>query len=306
MPSILRNNSRFRRDQRQPPEEEEMWFNEEDDFDDVPTDTKMAPDLDNSISKSTKSSSPHTSNCVLTGKIMDKKADMINGPKSHHPQVTATPNAQQSQTPSTQTIVNSTNNNISVSNNSRKSSETVTSEEAVTTSTEEQEKEAQPEPKAQSEEATTPTVNAAKALAAALGEEEEEKSAPKTSSPVPQSEETQEEQHPPQLTPSSDTLNVDSSNSEEMAVTSEKVEEPVVVEAKSDEESCKKVRISRQTFTREHFSYLFLTFSSPSLTMSPAILMTTMTQMHRHTKEPAWNSSHQDFRVHKKNRIISK
>jgi hypothetical protein len=51
MPSILRNNSRFRRDQRQPAEEEEMWFNEEDDFDDVPTDTKIAPDLDNSISK---------------------------------------------------------------------------------------------------------------------------------------------------------------------------------------------------------------------------------------------------------------
>jgi hypothetical protein len=51
MPSILRNNSRFRRDQRQPPEEEEMWFNEEDDFEDVPTDTKITPDLDNSISE---------------------------------------------------------------------------------------------------------------------------------------------------------------------------------------------------------------------------------------------------------------
>lgn len=51
MPSILRNNSRYRRDQRQPPEEEEMWFNEEDDFEDVPTDTKIVPDLDNSISK---------------------------------------------------------------------------------------------------------------------------------------------------------------------------------------------------------------------------------------------------------------
>lgn len=51
MPSMLRGNSRFRRDQRQPPEEEEMWFNEEDDFEDVPTDTKTAPDLDNSISK---------------------------------------------------------------------------------------------------------------------------------------------------------------------------------------------------------------------------------------------------------------
>jgi hypothetical protein len=52
MPSILRNaTSRYRRDQRQPPEEEEMWFNEEDDFEDVSTDAKIAPDLDNSISK---------------------------------------------------------------------------------------------------------------------------------------------------------------------------------------------------------------------------------------------------------------
>lgn len=50
MPSILRNSSRYRRDQRQPPEEEEMWFNEEDDFEDVPAD-KISPDLDNSISK---------------------------------------------------------------------------------------------------------------------------------------------------------------------------------------------------------------------------------------------------------------
>ena len=49
MPSILRNNSRYRRDQRQPPEEEEMWFNEEDDFEDVPAETKIVPDLENSI-----------------------------------------------------------------------------------------------------------------------------------------------------------------------------------------------------------------------------------------------------------------
>jgi protein phosphatase-4 regulatory subunit 3 len=53
MPSILRNSSRYRRDQRQPPEEEEMWFNEEDDFEDVPAD-KISPDLDNSISKKIK------------------------------------------------------------------------------------------------------------------------------------------------------------------------------------------------------------------------------------------------------------
>lgn len=51
MPSILRNSSRYRRDQRQPPEEEEMWFNEEDDFDEVSTDKITSPDLDNSISK---------------------------------------------------------------------------------------------------------------------------------------------------------------------------------------------------------------------------------------------------------------
>lgn len=48
MPSILRNSSRYRRDQRQLEEEEEMWFNEEDDFSDVPT-TKVNPELDNSI-----------------------------------------------------------------------------------------------------------------------------------------------------------------------------------------------------------------------------------------------------------------
>lgn len=51
MPSILRNNSRYRRDQRQPAEEEEMWFNEEDDFEDVATDTKTT-DLENSLSES--------------------------------------------------------------------------------------------------------------------------------------------------------------------------------------------------------------------------------------------------------------
>lgn len=46
MPSILRNSSRYRRDQRQPPEEEEMWFNEEDDFEDA-TEGKLVPDLEN-------------------------------------------------------------------------------------------------------------------------------------------------------------------------------------------------------------------------------------------------------------------
>lgn len=48
MPSILRNSNRFRRDQRQLEEEEDMWFNEEDDFTDVPT-TKISPELENSL-----------------------------------------------------------------------------------------------------------------------------------------------------------------------------------------------------------------------------------------------------------------
>lgn len=48
MLSNLRN-SRYRRDQRQPAEEEEMWFNDEDDFEDVPA----TSDLDNSISELT-------------------------------------------------------------------------------------------------------------------------------------------------------------------------------------------------------------------------------------------------------------
>lgn len=60
------------------------------------------------------------------GKIVDKKAELVNGPKSHHIQVTQSPN-QLLQEPATQTTVNSTNNNSSVSNNNRKSTETVTS-----------------------------------------------------------------------------------------------------------------------------------------------------------------------------------
>lgn len=249
MPSILRNNSRFRRDQRQPPEEEEMWFNEEDDFEDVPTDTKIAPDLDNSISKKVFISFERVKfkkicHFNFKGKIMDKKADMINGPKSHHPQVTPSPNVQQpQQTPPTQTIVNSTNKNISVSNNNRKSSETVTS------SPDDEQKEL-PEPKAQIEKpATTSVTAAAKALAAALGEEsEEDTSLPETSST---SLKTEELQQPPQLASSSDTVNVDSSNNEEMAVTVEKESEMTEPEVKADEEdsSVKKVKFVSQNLT---------------------------------------------------------
>jgi hypothetical protein len=172
---------------------------------------------------------------IFPGKIIDKKADMINGPKSHHPQVTSTQNAHQpqQQTPATQTIVNSTNNN-SVSNNSRKSSETVTSDDPLPSSNEEE----QPVPKAQSEEVTAPTVSeAAHALAVVLDEESRKDSGSESSSDEPQVE-----QHPPQLAPSSDTVNVDSSNSEEMSVICEKAQEATATEVKSEDESCKKVR----------------------------------------------------------------
>lgn len=120
MLSNLRH-QRYRRDQRQPPEEEEMWFNEEDDFEDVPAATS---DLDNSISK-----------------IIDKKTELINGPiklhhNHHHQQQQHTHG---SQTISSHTIVNSNNNSssssssssgsssINESNNNMKSTETVTS-----------------------------------------------------------------------------------------------------------------------------------------------------------------------------------
>lgn len=96
MLSNLRN-SRYRRDPRQPAEEEEMWFNEEDDFEDVPT-----SDLENNISK-----------------IMDKKSENVNGPAS---KVANQPTSQQHAA-----IVNSIHNNNNVSNVSRKSTETVTS-----------------------------------------------------------------------------------------------------------------------------------------------------------------------------------
>ncbi|KAG5673697.1 hypothetical protein PVAND_003720 [Polypedilum vanderplanki] len=113
MLSNLRN-QRYRRDQRQPPEEEEMWFNEEDDFEDVPA---TASDLDNSISK-----------------IMDKKSELINGPiklhhqhHHHHHQSLQIHGSQQ--TISSHTVVNTNNSSSSVneSNNNMKSTETVTS-----------------------------------------------------------------------------------------------------------------------------------------------------------------------------------
>ncbi|CRL07376.1 CLUMA_CG020353, isoform A [Clunio marinus] len=210
MPSILRN-SRFRRDQRQPPEEEEMWFNEEDDFEDVPADTKIVSDLDSSISK-----------------ILDKKADLVNGPKPHLLQNSTNSAIQhQQQQQSMQTNVNSTNNNNNlVSSNSRKSAETVTS------SLEERNDEKENSPKLQSE-TTMNSVNqdtksdAVKALSAALGEEaeaedeEEEETTKETKvTSLEESAVTDQKPSPPQqkqqeqqlASSSSDTENVDSSN----------------------------------------------------------------------------------------------
>lgn len=112
MPSILRNSSRFRRDARQPAEEEEMWFNEDDEFKDVPTDTKITPDLDSSISKM----------------MFEKKAESVNSPKSALPQTNQVQTQLQQQftshlsTASVETIVNSPTN--------KSPSETMTSSES--------------------------------------------------------------------------------------------------------------------------------------------------------------------------------
>lgn len=172
MPSILRNNSRYRRDQRQPTEEEEMWFNEEDDFEDVPTDTKIVPDLDNSISNSLSyiSSLPITKSIFCVGKIMDKKSEML---KSHLPPVASSPNHQQQSL--IQTIVNSSSKNINANNHNRKSSETVTSslgaleDESLRVNVSEHNEDALGD---NNEEATA---KVAQALAAALGEEGSDK-----------------------------------------------------------------------------------------------------------------------------------
>lgn len=159
MPSILRNSNRYRRDQRQLEEEEEMWFNEEDDFPDVPS-TKIAPDLDNSLGRFYYIFSfPNCQNFPFQiteklanlwqkfpGKIIDKKAESqaaANGPtKSLNTTTTITqittnsstspPHQNQTQTVSSTTTsppqqsatlnnVNSTNNNSSSLSNNNKS-----------------------------------------------------------------------------------------------------------------------------------------------------------------------------------------
>lgn len=150
MPSILRSSNRYRRDQRQLEEEEDMWFNEEDDFTDVPS-TKIAIDIDSSLGKFFQGFLKYLGNANLIknlnspGKIVDKKASdsqAANGPKlgntttitqiqnsSSPPHQTQTSPLQQSQPLNN---VNSINNSSSLSNNSNKSNssvcETVTSE----------------------------------------------------------------------------------------------------------------------------------------------------------------------------------
>lgn len=186
MPSILRNNSRYRRDQRQPTEEEEMWFNEEDDFEDVPTDTKIVPDLDNSISNSLsfRSSLSIAKSIFRSGKIMDKKSELL---KSHLPQVASSPNHQQQSL--IQTIVNSSSKNINANNHNRKSSETVTSSLGAL-----EDESLRVNEDALGDSSEEATAKVAQALAAALGEEGSDKPLEETEpfNLIPQAESTPE------------------------------------------------------------------------------------------------------------------
>uniref|UniRef100_A0A8D8C3M9 Serine/threonine-protein phosphatase 4 regulatory subunit 3 n=1 Tax=Culex pipiens TaxID=7175 RepID=A0A8D8C3M9_CULPI len=101
VPSILRNSSRYRRDQRQLDEEEEIWFNEEEDFADSNSNNKAgSPELDTSL-----------------GKIFDKKSSDSSSPP---PSAAATsvngPKYSSSSTSSSSTS-SSTNNNNNASSN---------------------------------------------------------------------------------------------------------------------------------------------------------------------------------------------
>lgn len=140
----------------------------------------------------------------------------MNGPKSHHIQVTPSPNQLlQQQQPSTQTIVNSTNNNSSVSNNNRKSSETVTSS---------------PEGHAEEEAAkafsgtTANDSQEAKALTTSLNEDEE----------VPLKEAQLKDESQQLQIKSSEAANVDSNNSGEDVAPSK--EEPAIDAVKKGED----------------------------------------------------------------------
>lgn len=230
MPSILRNNSRYRRDQRQPAEEEEMWFNEEDDFEDVPTDTKIAPDLDNSISKhklKVKSIRQLILYSLDSGKITEKKSEMLNGPKMQN--LLASHSPIQQQQPSTPIIVNSTNNNSRASNNNRKSSETVTS---APDEHEVGEQSLKPDGENKQDDLQTTTV-AAQALAAALDEE-----------PEPSLDESlsQVESQQPPFTTSSDTSSAETSKTDEKEL-KEEVLEVIVGKNEDDSVIIKKVNM---------------------------------------------------------------
>lgn len=178
MPSMLRNNSRFRRDQRQLTEEEEMWFNEEDDFEDVPADSKLDSmgELSSLVTFATRLIS-----AVSLGKMIDKKAEMM---KSQSLQVTPAP-----QQPLLQTIVNSSVNTSHASSTSeRKPSETVTSS---------MEDIGESDDASLAAESSVSSSEAAKALAAALGETEEEEHPAKeaeasTEAELPAEKETKE------------------------------------------------------------------------------------------------------------------
>ncbi|XP_058467353.1 serine/threonine-protein phosphatase 4 regulatory subunit 3 isoform X2 [Malaya genurostris] len=118
VPSILRNSSRYRRDQRQVDEEEEIWFNEEEDF----SDNKAgSPELDTSL-----------------GKIFDKKspessptATSVNGPKFSSNSTSNSATSQQSPLAQLQTSPPLNNNNSTDINSN--SSSTESSEEAAST-----------------------------------------------------------------------------------------------------------------------------------------------------------------------------
>lgn len=153
---------------------------------------------------------------------MDKKSDLLSqGPKSHHPQVTQSPNQQQ--TPSTQTIVNSTNNNSSVSNNNRKSSETVTSSEEELELTKAEDD--------QLEDGKDSTVAAQAILASALGEDEDDE--PEAAdTPSVESELVADESQKPAA---SDTAPVDTTSAEREAEAPESSEAKVEEAAKGED-----------------------------------------------------------------------
>lgn len=155
---------------------------------------------------------------------MDKKSDLLSqGPKSHHPQVTPSPNQQQ--TPSTQTIVNSTNNNSSVSNNNRKSSETVTSPE--------EELELTKADDDQLEDSKDSTAAAKAILKSALGEDDDEEDEQEPAdAPSVESELAEESQTPASC---SDTATVDKSSAEGEAEAPESGEPKVDESAKGEE-----------------------------------------------------------------------